>query len=427
VKFVFGGFLLFLAGFATAVEDAPSAPGLDTQGLISPSEAIDGGGLGFEDSREPELVSPDATIYQFYITDLESRFGAYAPGLSEQLLGLGTAYQEQGLYEDAVKVLKRAVHLSRINSGLHSAEQIPILQRLISALVAAGDYEAADERQYYLYRVQRELYASNAPQMAAAMLERASWEERAYFLSVGESSFTRLLTMWELYRLALTNIADQQGNYSMELLRPLNGLLNTQYLISVYQGESSGGFQIGGGTPQSNVDEGRFNMVRASNYRQGQSVIAAMREVHQHNEPKTSPLPAEALLELGDWHMWHQKRESATAVYQQAWDELAALEQGDELLAHHFGAPQLLPDMQGYNQDLEPPANIHGQVKVSFAVNERGRIADMVVLETEWADEADSETDPSRLLRRLRAKFWRPRYEEREPVTTENIVQRYAF
>ncbi len=209
MKLVFAWIMLVGAAITSAAEgDTPvPIPGMSTGGLISPSEAIEGGGLQFQDPNEPELVSPDATIYQFYITDLESRFGAYAPGLSEQLLGLGTAYQEQGLYDAASKVLKRAVHLSRVNNGLYGAEQIPILQRLISALVSSGEYEKADERQFYLYRVQRELYDPDAPQMSLAMLERARWEERAYFLSVGENSFTRLLTMWELYRRALSNIA----------------------------------------------------------------------------------------------------------------------------------------------------------------------------------------------------------------------------
>jgi hypothetical protein len=301
------------------------------------------------------------------------------------------------------------------------------LQRLIGALVSAGEYETADDRQYYLYRVQRELYDADAPQMSLAMLERARWEERAYFLSVGDYSFTRLLTMWELYRRALANMAAQEGSFSLELMRPLNGLLNTQYLISVYDGESSGGIQIGGGSSAPNPDEGRFNMVRASNYRQGQAVITAMREVHQHNEPETSAVPAESLLDLGNWHMWHQKRESAQMVYQQAWDEMADLATAEELLQHHFGQPMLLPDRSGYNQDLEAPANINGYVEVSFAINTRGRLQDLEVLSTELLEDGDDEADPKRLLRRLRHKVWRPSYQEREPVISETIVKRYAF
>ncbi len=210
-------------------------------------------------------------------------------------------------------------------------------------------------------------------------------------------------------------------------MRPLNGLLHTQYLISVYDGESTGGIQIGSGSSAPNPDEGRFNMVRASNYRQGQSVITAMREVHQHNEPETSPVPAESLLDLGNWHMWHQKRESAKEAYQRAWDEFTMLEDGGALLQHHFGQPMLLPSRSGYNKDLQAPANINGYVEVSFAINERGRLQDLEILSSELVEEGNDEADPQRLLRRLRHKVWRPRYQEREPVLTETIVKRYAF
>ena len=87
----------------------------DSEPLINPEDVMNGGNLVFQQQDEPVLVSPDAAAYQFYITDMENRHGAYAPGLSEQLPGLGSVYQEQGLHQEAIKVFKRAVHLSRIN------------------------------------------------------------------------------------------------------------------------------------------------------------------------------------------------------------------------------------------------------------------------------------------------------------------------
>ena len=126
--------------------------------------------LIFQQQNEPELVAPNAASYQFYITDLESRHGPYASGLAEQLLGLGVAYQSQGLHSQAVDIFKRGVHISRINSGLYNADQIPLLQRLINSLVAAGDYDTADERQYYLYRV----HASGTPSCARLGTSTAS-------------------------------------------------------------------------------------------------------------------------------------------------------------------------------------------------------------------------------------------------------------
>ncbi|MCZ6831332.1 MAG: tetratricopeptide repeat protein [Gammaproteobacteria bacterium] len=409
---------------AAATESVTVMP--SSEPLINPEDVMNGGNLIFQQQDEPVLVAPDSVAYQFYIADLEGRHGAYAPGLSEQLLGLGSVYQEQGLYQEAIKIFKRAVHLSRISNGLHSAEQIPILQRLISALVSSGDYEKADERQYYLYRVQRQLYQSDAPQMSKAMMDRANWERQAYYLSVGDTAFSRLLAMWELYRRVLSNIAETEGSYSLQLLQPLNGLLETQYLIARYNGEAPGGIQFGSGAPESSAEKNRFAMVRLSNYKQGQAVIAAIREVHLFNESEESPLAAESLLALGDWRQYHGKREAAGEAYLQAWDELAVMENSEQLLAQHFGQPQLLPTTADAHLDLAPPANIKGYAEVSYSVNQRGRVKALELVSNEPV-EAHPNAEPTRLLRRIKAKKFRPRYENREPVTTENLVKSYAY
>jgi hypothetical protein len=395
-------------------------------GFDVPEGALDGGELIFQQQDDPVLVSPDATTYQFYIADLESREGPYAPGLAEQLLGLGVALQEQGLHGEAVKVFKRGVHLSRINTGLYSSDQIPLLQRQISSHIANREYEAADERQYYLYRVQRKLYQPGAPQLSSAMLQRAEWQRQAYFLSIGEVSFTRLLSMWDLYSRALSNIAQNEGSYSNSLLQPLTGLLETQYLISSYTGEASGGFEMNGGDQGGSANEGRFTMVRLSNYKQGQAVINAMHEVYTFNEPESSPLPAETTLLMGDWHLWHRKGESAIGSYQQAWDQLATLPDGERTLQQVFATPILLPNGPDSTGELEPPAEISGYAEVSYSIDERGRVIDLELLSAELLNETSTK-EPTRLMRRIKGSIYRPRFENREPVATEVVAKRYAY
>ncbi len=420
--------LILMSALGSAATES-SAPELSTHGLISPGAATESGGLTVQQQDEPELTTPDIQIYQLYIADIESRMGAYAPGLSEQLHGLGMAYQTQGLHQAAVKVLKRSVHLARVNNGLYSEQQIPILQRLINSLVASGDYQKADEKQHYLYRVQQKIYADDVPQLTNAMLGRAEWEKQAYFFAAGKPSFSRLITMSELYRRVLSNIALHEGNTSPELLGPLSGLLNTQYLISTYQGEPKTTFEFSssGSNEPGNPEQNRFALLRASNYRQGQAVLTAMREVHLASESENSQILAESMLALGDWHMWYKKRAPAVLAYQQAWDEIAAGDEAEVLLRSYFDEPQLLPPLADYHSDLKPPSSISGYVEVSFAINTRGRLQNLETLNVELVDPTAKAVEPNRLLRRLRKKSWRPRFLERKPVLTENIVRRYAF
>jgi tetratricopeptide (TPR) repeat protein len=382
--------------------------------------------LIFQQQDEPELVAPDTSSYQFYIADLESRGGPYAPGISEQLLGLGTVYQNQGLHNEAVRIFKRGVHLARINNGLHGAEQIPLLQGMIRSLVARGDYDKADERQYYLYRVQGEIYQAGAPQMSTAMLEHAAWERQAYYLAVGDVAFTRLLTMWELYGAALGNIARSQGNYSTELLVPLTGLLQTQYLISSYSGEPTSGFGAGGAADAHYIEQNRFSAVRTSNYKQGQAVITALREVYDYNEGEQSLKSAQSWVQLGDWHLWHGKRDTALGAYLQAWEEFAAMDNGAAELARVFGSPVRLPDLPGEPRDIEPPAVIRGYADVTYRISTRGRVKGLKVEQLEPVDETDKDP-PIGLLRKIKRMQFRPKLVDREPVATETIQKNYAY
>jgi hypothetical protein len=368
-------------------------------------------------------------MYQFYITDLESRFGAYAEGLSEQLEGLGRAYQEQGLHKEAVKVFKRAVHLSRINNGLYSTDQIPLLQKLISSYVAAGEYDKADERQYYLYRVQRRAFRSDVAGMADAMLQQAEWERQAYYLAIGDTSFKRLLAMSELYYTSIGQIASIEGAQSAILVDPLKGLLQTQYLIAGYEGESASQFSFsGGGNDQSTAEQNRFAVLRMRNYRDGHEVINALRKVYTHNEPETSSLPATTLIMQGDWSMKYQKRDTAMGLYGEAWEQLAALDDGAALLQQHFGNPLMLPALVGIDaeEDLKSPPKLRGYATVSFGVNTKGRVVNLDLLEKQPLVEGDDKT-ATRLLRSIRAKTFRPRFEAGQPVATENMVRQYAY
>ena len=78
--------------------------------------------------------------YRDAISGLETDHGAYGGGLSEQILSLGTTLQSQGRHEEAVSLFKRGVHLARINDGLYSSQQIPLLQGQIASHIALGQY-----------------------------------------------------------------------------------------------------------------------------------------------------------------------------------------------------------------------------------------------------------------------------------------------
>ncbi len=409
---------------ATEADLGVTSIGIENAAPAQNPDSIDFGGpeLQFQDQDEPELVAPDAASYQFYITDLENRGGPYADGLSEQLLGLGTVYQNQGLHQEAIKTFKRGIHLARINNGLYGAEQVPLLEKLIRSQIATGDYEAADERQNYLYRVQRNLYGENSIEMAQAMMRRAAWEWQAYNLQLTDTGFLRLLTMTQLYGNVLHNISTREGSRSLNLLDPLMGLLQTQYLI-LYYSDRSRGFVAGAAADPMFVEENQFAVLRASNYRRGQAAISALNQVYSYNEGETSLDAVSSYVQLGDWHLMHGKRDSARAAWQAAWEILGEREDAEQARAQFFGEPTLLPDLDGFPTDIEAPAVVKGYAEVSYYISSVGQVKNLELLDWDGADDPEQK-EPIKLLRFIK---YRPIMVDGETVATETIQKRYAY
>ena len=228
--------------------------------------------------------------YRDAINRIESVHGAYGPGLSEQILSLGSTLQSQGRHEEAVQLFKRGVHLARINDGLYSAQQLRLLQGQVASHIALGQYAEADERQHYMYRVQLRTM-DNSQVRTQALMQQARWQYNAYQLGLGEAGFLRLMAMWDLYRLALTDTIDREGDESPALLPPLQGMLQAQYLIAAYQPEDgySGADDLG-----ARQQLHRFNAYRAQSYEKGSAVIMAIYDIEQKQEEAQ---PAEAVTE----------------------------------------------------------------------------------------------------------------------------------
>lgn len=363
--------------------------------------------------------SLDTQSYQQAITAIESSGGAYAGGLSESLLGLGQVLQRQGRHDEAIDVLKRGAHLTRINEGLYCAQQIPLLQAEIASHKAQRDYAEADERQNYLYRVQLRSLQDNE-QLSVALMEQAKWQYEAYQLGLeGTQSYVRLMNMWDLYRLALNDIIDREGDDSPSLLPPLLGMLQTQYLISSYEVRRSDPIFGEDGRPDDVLM--RFSKYRAKSYQQGNAVLATLSDIKQESAPGDALSRARSMVMLGDWRLWNGRTEAAWAAYQDAETELADADDAKANRTLLFGEPVALPDFEAVNSLPPAVAPQDADILLTFNVSERGRVRDLERVDNNEIDERRA----SKLMRQLRKTMFRPRIEAGQPVEASHIVKAF--
>jgi tetratricopeptide (TPR) repeat protein len=401
---------LVLAAPAHATDDQPP-PTDDLQRPAYDERRLE------SDAAAREALQLDVRAYLRSIEALEEREGAFAPGLSEQLLGLGLALQRNGEHEQAIEVFKRGVHLARINEGLYSRRQLSLLQGEIASHVALGAFSLADERQRYLYRVQARTLSDTS--RGQALMEHALWQRQAYEAGLSEEPYARLMRMWSLYRLALSEFVKAEGETSPELLPPLYGMLRAQYLLSGFVGETtSGRFRTRG---IFGDEESMQVAYRDESFKQGTAVIRAIYDVRLAQEDASSMDTIDSTLMLGDWQLWHNKRNEAFATYGELYEELDANDAAKALREEIFGTPRPLPNIAGIRAIPEPVDERPGRLLLEFGVTDRGRVVDIERLD----DNPQNDAEADNVIRRLRATLFRPRLSDGLPVDTEGL--RWAY
>ena len=267
---------------------------------------------------EPERAPPPPTepsalgVYRSYIESMETNAGAFAPGLTEQLLGLGLNLQALDRHAEAAKVLKRGVHVSRVQSGLYAADQIPLLRAEIRSLIALGRFDEVDEHQRYLARVESEAL-TGTPASIAALIDQGEWAEQAWDLRLGdqEAHPEHLARSWEYYRLAYNQSTQLYGDRSLELLKPLEGMLRLQYRFADLQRENAS---------NSPFDSTSYRQTSALGgaYRRGEAVLSTIFGLKMVNGSSAGE-QARDLTRLGDWARWMGRRSDSRSYYDKAW------------------------------------------------------------------------------------------------------------
>ena len=287
---------------------------------------------------EPERAPPPPTepsalgVYRSYIESMETNAGAFAPGLTEQLLGLGLNLQALDRHAEAAKVLKRGVHVSRVQSGLYAADQIPLLRAEIRSHIALGQFDEADEHQRYLARVESEALVGT-PASIAALLDQGAWAEQAWELRLGdqEAHPEHLARSWEYYRLAYNQSSQLYGPQSMELLKPLEGMLRLQYRFANLQRANASGSAFDGNSY-------RQTSMMGGAYRRGEAVLIAIQGLKLFNGAPAGE-QAHDLVRLGDWAHWMGRRSDARSYYDQAWRRITPPPEEPEIKEKDETAP----------------------------------------------------------------------------------------
>ena len=156
-------------------------------------------GQDWTDVRPPAVESlsiveqeDPGKAFQLQMDEFESKDGPYADGLAEPLLGLGRHYARRGDYEQALQLYRRALHIVRLNDGLYSKRQVPVVRELLDTVRLSGDLQALDDRYDYFFRLYGRGQAPYTDIRVRAALEYLRWQREALRLGIDNNGNRRL-------------------------------------------------------------------------------------------------------------------------------------------------------------------------------------------------------------------------------------------
>ena len=248
-------------------------------------------------------------------------YSAYDPRQQESLWNTAIELQSQERHEEAIPVLKRAAHLSRISDGLNAASQLPYVRAEIRSYRALGELALADERHAYLSRIEKQVLPSGVEKIDA-LLRQAEWHQYALLEDIDEDEAiqARMGKVWNFYQRALNESVATFGEDSADLLPALHGMVRAQYLLASHQG-------VGAAMPGNMRRERTSPSVSKATFKRGISLLIAMQQLNRDRLGASREVQAKDLIRMGDWAWWTGNSKFALEFYGDA----IKLANGEEL------------------------------------------------------------------------------------------------
>ena len=356
------------------------------------------------------------------------RAGPYHPRLAEFLLQQAGYLQERGDHDTAIQHLRRAVHVTRVNLGLHSQQQIPLLQRLNLNYLETGQLELADNNQTYLHFIQQRVYPELSPERIKASLEFIDWQRQTWLLDLGKQEPKRLFNAWRLLQQMWGDSASREKLPLASLERLSEARMRWRYLLEQIQFETRDFYWPGRersllndpGTSLS-AEEQQLRNSQRSVYSNGRRDLEYL--LQRQQAAGRGAAAAATRIDLGDWHLWHNHWSRAVQDYRAAWRELSAGENA-ALRRSWLESPRELPASDVYFTPLALREEGAEQTLLlaRFQVNQRGR-AQQVRLE---AESAPGQAYSHRLSGWLRGARFRPAMADGELLNAAPMQRHYT-
>lgn len=310
---------------------------------------------------------------------LETEDG-FSPQLGEDYLGYGMLLRESGEYKEAIKAFVNALHIAKVNNGIYSIKQRPVLKALFDTHFALENMEDYED---YLERILW-VEAKNPgvrDQFSYPMLILVGNQYIDQFLRrpfAGDDS-VQTLSRAKQHLIAAVRVHGREP--VSQLLMPYGELALISFLESKLRPDvdraaliENSRFRLPG------VTDGRMQATSSyvdNSYKRGEIYLQSyLKKALAENDLRHA---VRALISLGDFNQLFKKHNVAIQYYVQAWNNAQKLEPDDEL-REGFNKPVALPAFN-YAHDRKPilPTRDSILVPLRLQVDSRGRVEEVAL------------------------------------------------
>ena len=326
-------------------------------------------------------------IFKECIQLIELNGNIISPELSSPLYGIALTLNQFGQYEDAIRVLDRALRINHVNNGLYNPDQIKIHDSLTESYVGVRDVEKANHHQSFQVFISKKYFGIENPQVDESLNKLAKWYKRTgqvysereihkELLSRQESRLDGdIASLVETYK----NLSFSHRREGMDLFQSVNPLKDAIDAIELME------------SPDLN-------------------------------------LKFEVLLDLGDTYISFGRIQSARKAYLECWMLINEDQTMRSTIEDRFSRPVRVRNVQVPKTYPLPPIGeeigktIPGSISLKYDVDLNGQTINIEVIESDPVGIIDQEA-----IKVINMIIYRPRYIDAEPELTEGLNIRHEY
>lgn len=367
----------------------------------------------------PEQIRTDLQELERELYRIESEFDAYDPAVAEVSADIGNRLAERGFHSEALVAYRRSLHVLRINEGLNSVRQIPILESIVRTHIKAGEFEEASGFLDRVSSLYTRVHGQLSPELIPHLIELGNWHLSAFQFDDGGGQ-TRIGHLQEA-RDAYSKVADirafEHMTYDPEIYSALSSI---NFNLALEQQAVLGGNLSPLSLSSSQLSRELRDAQRAlaSSAERGRSLLERGLRLARSSSDVGDDIIA--LIQLGDWEQLYNNRLTARDRYLEAYTLTQELTPDHEL-SGLFSSPKRLPVFNVSNHVETPQTRKAAPVRIAVDVSEWGQARNVKVVREEGQDRNSAAERAA--LHSAREAVYRPQIVDGKIVKTENFNQ----